>query len=39
MKKKLLTGKNMVIIHIWAVLKMLHKIPEEIIYPSYNKLP
>lgn len=39
MEKKLLTGKNMVIMHVWAVLKTLHKIPEEIIYPSYNKLP
>ena len=28
----------MVIIFIWAVLKMLHKIPEELIYQSYNKV-
>ena len=35
----LLTGKNMVIIYVRDVLKTLHKIPEEIIYPSYNKLP
>lgn len=28
----------MVIVRVRAVLKMLHKIPEEIIYPGSNKL-
>lgn len=37
-EKKIADRQNVVIMHFGAVLKLLHKILEENIYPGYSKL-